>query len=162
MLLSELLSSDRIKVPLGSQTKDDVLRELVELAILGKSRNGGRVDQASVALVESVLASVREREQMLSTGIGGGVAIPHGKTPMLDQLVLAAGVAPRPIDFDALDGRPVQLFFLLIGPESASGAHVKTLSRISRLLRRERLRDELRASGSDDAFLRMVRASEAQ
>jgi PTS system nitrogen regulatory IIA component len=99
---------------------------------------------------------------MLSTGIGGGVAIPHGKTPMLDQLVLAAGVAPRPIDFDALDGQPVQLFFLLIGPESASGAHVKTLSRISRLLRRERLRDELRTSPSNDAFLRMVRASEAQ
>ena len=160
MLLSELLSSDRIKVPLGSQTKDDVLRELVELAVLGK--NGGHAGPPSADIVESVLASVREREQMLSTGIGGGVAIPHGKTPVLDQLVLAAGVAPRPIDFDALDGRPVQLFFLLIGPESASGAHVKTLSRISRLLRRERLRDELRASPDDDAFLRMVRASEAQ
>lgn len=151
MLLSELLSADRIKVPLGSRTKNDVLRELVELV----------ADERMGVDVESILGSVREREQVLSTGIGGGVAIPHGKTPFVDQLVLAAGVAPAPIDFDALDERPVQLFFLLVGPESASGAHVKALSRISRLLRREQLRADLIASGSPADFLRIVRESEA-
>ncbi|MBX6332947.1 MAG: PTS sugar transporter subunit IIA [Gemmatimonadaceae bacterium] len=151
MLLSELLSADRVKVPLGSRTKSDVLRELVELVT--RSRNGQDAD--------SILSSVRDREMVLSTGIGGGVAIPHGKTPAVDQLVLVAGVSPQPIDFDALDGKPVQLFFLLVGPESASGAHVKALSRISRLLRREQLRADLMAAKSPEEFLRIVRASEA-
>ncbi len=151
MLLSELLSAERVKVPLGSRTKGDVLQELVDLVTRG--RNGS--DAAAI------LAAVRDREAVLSTGIGGGVAIPHGKTPYIDQLVLAAGVAPHPIDFDALDGKPVQLFFLLVGPESAAGAHVKALSRISRLLRREQLRLELLTAASPTDFLRAVRASEA-
>ena len=150
MLLTELLTADRVRVPLGSRTKNDVLRELVELA--ASSRDAGAV--------ESMLAAVRDREQVLSTGIGGGVAIPHGKTPHIEQLVLAAGVAPRAIDFDALDGQPVQLFFLLVGPESASGAHVKVLSRISRLLRRDRLRSELIAAQTSDDFLDVIRRSE--
>lgn len=151
MLLTELLTEGRVKVPLGSQTKNDVLRELVELAASG--RNSGAV--------EAMLTAVRDREQVLSTGIGGGVAIPHGKTPHVEQLVLAAGVAADAIDFDALDGQPVHLFFLLLGPESASGAHVKTLSRISRLLRRTQLRAELLQASSPAAFLDVIRRSEA-
>ena len=123
MLLSELLSADRVRVPLGSRTKDDLLRELVELAIPNS-------DSEARA---SVLGAVRERERELSTGIGAGVAIPHGKTTCVDELVMSAGVAPVPVDFDALDGQPVQLFFLLVGPESASGAHIRALARISRL-----------------------------
>jgi mannitol/fructose-specific phosphotransferase system IIA component (Ntr-type) len=151
VLLSELLSAGRVKVPLSSRTKDDVLRELVELASVGRD----------AADVDAILASVYEREDVLSTGIGDGVAIPHGKTPHADQLVLAAGVAPQPIEYDALDGRPVRLLFLLIGPETAASAHVKALSRISRLLRREQLRQALVASPSPAAFLEVVRASEA-
>lgn len=151
VLLSELLSAERVKVPLASRTKGDVLRELVELVAPSAGRGGDAVDP------ESILESVRERESVLSTGIGDGVAIPHGKTPHVDQLVLAAGVAREPIDFDALDGKPVQLFFLLVGPESAAGAHVKALSRISRLLRRESLRASLVAAQSAPDFLRLIR-----
>lgn len=151
MLLSELLTEDRVKVPLGSRTKDDVLRELVQLAV------GDR----GPAVVEAVLGAVREREVILSTGIGAGVAIPHGKSPALDQLIMAAGVAGMALEFDALDAQPVELFFLLVGPESASGAHVKALSRISRLLRRGPLRDDLRAARTPHDFLRVVRESEA-
>jgi mannitol/fructose-specific phosphotransferase system IIA component (Ntr-type) len=151
VLLSELLSAERVKVPLDSRTKSDVLQELVELVTSDReNRDTG-----------AILSSVREREMVLSTGVGGGVAIPHGKTPHIDQLVLAAGVAPEPIDFDALDGKPVRLFFLLVGPESASGAHVKALSRISRLLRRESLRSDLLAARSSEDVLRMIRESEA-
>ena len=150
MLLVELLSADRIRVPLSARTKDAVLEELVELASKG---HDAKVRSA-------ILAAVRERESVLSTGIGGGVAIPHGKTPVIDQLIVAAGIASTPIEFDALDGHPVELFFLLIGPESASGAHVKTLSRISRLLRREPLRAALRAAKSAEEFLGIVRSSE--
>jgi mannitol/fructose-specific phosphotransferase system IIA component (Ntr-type) len=151
VLLSELLSAERVKVPLDSRTKSDVLKELVELV------TRDREDRDT----DAILSSVREREVVLSTGVGGGVAIPHGKTPHIDQLVLAAGVAPEPIDFDALDGKPVRLFFLLVGPESASGAHVKALSRISRLLRRESLRTDLLTARSSEDFLRMIRESEA-
>lgn len=151
MLLVELLSADRIRVPLRARTKDAVLEELVELAAHDREPSVRR----------AILAAVRERESVLSTGIGSGVAIPHGKTPIVDQLIVAAGIAAVPVEFDALDGQPVQLFFLLIGPESASGAHVKTLSRISRLLRREPLRTSLRAAKSADEFLGIVRSSEA-
>lgn len=151
MLLAELLTAERIRVPLSARTKDAVLEELVELA--------ARDHDASVR--RAILSAVRERESVLSTGIGSGVAIPHGKTPVIDQLIVAAGIAGTPVEFDALDGKPVELFFLLIGPESASGAHVKTLSRISRLLRREPLRTALRAAKSADEFLGIVRSSEA-
>ena len=151
MLLSELLSEDRIRVPLRSRTKDDLLRELVSLVTSGR-------DQAAV---DAVLDAVRQRERELSTGIGGGIAIPHGKTPVMDQLVMAAGVTPSPVDFESLDGRPVRLFFLLVGPESAAGAHVKTLARISRLLRRDPLRQALCDAGSARSFMDVVQASEA-
>ena len=151
MLLSELLAPSRVRVPLRSQTKDELLRELVELA----------AGERDAAAVQSMLESVRDRERVLSTGIGGGVAIPHGKTPVIDELVMAAGVCARPVEFDALDGAPVELCFLLIGPESAAGAHIKALSRISRLLRRDPLREALRGAASADEFLRVVRESEA-
>jgi mannitol/fructose-specific phosphotransferase system IIA component (Ntr-type) len=151
LLLSELLTADRVKVPLGSRTKNDVLRELVDL--VANERNA--ID------AEPILAAVRERELVLSTGIGAGIAIPHGKTPHVDQLMVAAGVAREPVDFDALDGQPVRLFFLLVGPESAAGAHVKVLSRISRLLRRDQLRKDLMMAPSAEAFLGIVRSSEA-
>ncbi|MFN2398315.1 MAG: PTS sugar transporter subunit IIA [Gemmatimonadaceae bacterium] len=151
MLLSELLSASRVKVPLTSRTKPEVLRELLELVADG--RTPGQVS--------AMLEAISERELVLSTGVGDGVAIPHGRTPYVDTLLLAAGVATQPIDFDALDGRPVQLFFLLVGPESASGAHVRALSRISRLLRRDRLRADLLSAGSPEAFLQVVQKSEA-
>lgn len=151
MLLVELLSAERIRVPLGARTKEDVLEELVELA----------AHDHDATVRRAILAAVRERESVLSTGIGSGVAIPHGKTPIVDQLIVAAGVASTPVEFDALDGKPVEVFFLLIGPESASGAHVKTLSRISRLLRREPLRNSLRQAKSAEEFLGIVRSSEA-
>ncbi len=151
MLLVELLSADRIRVPLSARSKDAVLEELVELA----------AGDHDAKVRSAILAAVRERESVLSTGIGSGVAIPHGKTPVIDQLIVAAGIAGTPVEFDALDGKPVELFFLLIGPESASGAHVKTLSRISRLLRREPLRTALRGAKSAEEFLGIVRSSEA-
>lgn len=150
MLLTELLSPDRVKVPLGGRTKDAVLRELVDL--IASTHPGSDPD--------AILESVRAREQVLSTGIGAGIAIPHAKTPIADELVLAAGVAPHDVDFDALDGKPVRLFFLLVGPESASGAHVKALSRISRLLRRDNLREALLSAASVEDFMRVVHASE--
>jgi mannitol/fructose-specific phosphotransferase system IIA component (Ntr-type) len=149
--LTELLAPDRVRVPLRSRAKDDLLRELVELAAGSRGQD----------VVEALLRSVRDREAVLSTGIGEGVAIPHGRTPLLDTLVVAAGICESPVEFSSLDGRPVELCFLLAGPESAAGAHVKALSRISRLLRRDALRDGLRAVRTGEDFLALVRESEA-
>jgi mannitol/fructose-specific phosphotransferase system IIA component (Ntr-type) len=150
VLLSQLLAAERVKVPLGGRTKDEVLRELVEL-IAGEAGPGE---------VEAILASVNERERRMTTGIGDGIAIPHGKTSLVDSLVVAAGVARWPIDYDSLDGQPVRLFFLLLGPGTANTAHVKALSQISRLLRRDSVRGELVAAPSAGEFLRIVQASE--
>ena len=150
MLLSELLTADRVRIPLGGRTKNDLLRELVALATAGQD----------AAVADAVLSSVLERERVGSTGFGDGVAIPHGKSSELAELRMAAGVVVQPVDFDAVDGAPVHLFFLLVGPESAAGGHVRALSRIARLLRREPLRDRLRAARSTDEFLRAIKESE--
>jgi mannitol/fructose-specific phosphotransferase system IIA component (Ntr-type) len=151
VLLTDLLTVERIKIPLEGLSKDDLLEELVGIL----TRNDGIQDG------ESVLSAVREREAILSTGIGHGVAIPHGKSACVPALRMAAGRAGAPVDFDALDGQPVALFFLLVGPESAAGAHIKALSRISRLVRRDDVRSRLIAARSPDEFLLTLREAEA-
>lgn len=151
MLLTELLSIDRIKIPLESQTKDDLLRELVGVAAA----------PAGTPEREDVLRAVREREAVLSTGIGHGVAIPHGKSSAVGDLRMAAGRAAAPVDFDALDGQPVSLFFLLVGPESAAGPHIKALSRISRLVRKDEVRDKLVAARTAQEFMDALREAES-
>jgi mannitol/fructose-specific phosphotransferase system IIA component (Ntr-type) len=144
VLLGDLLSPARIRVPLLGRDKEAVLSELVQVVADG----GGQYDD--------ILRAVRAREAVLSTGIGYGVAIPHGKSPTLPDLRLAAGVAAPPIGFQSLDGQPVSLLFLVVGPESASGAHVKALSRISRLVRREPFRQRLLQARDADEFYRSL------
>jgi mannitol/fructose-specific phosphotransferase system IIA component (Ntr-type) len=149
--LTELLAPERVRVPLAGQSKDELLRELVAMVADGRGPD----------VADSLLRSVREREAVLSTGVGEGIAIPHGRTPLLESLVMAAGVCAAPVEFGSLDGEPVALCFLLAGPESAAGAHVRALGRISRLLRRPPLREALLASQSPADFLALVRESEA-
>ena len=151
MLLGELLTADRIKVPLESRDKPSVLRELVEL--LARTTGGEAAD---------VLRAVLEREDCLSTGFGHGVAIPHGRTPTVNSLALVAGRAGVPIDFGAVDGLPVRLFFLVAGPESAAGDQVRALARIARLVRRDYLRERLLKAASADDFAQIVREAEGQ
>ncbi len=151
MQLTELLSPERIKIPLVSSSKDDILAELVEVV----ARN------ASVRDTDGILRAVREREEVLSTGIGSGVAIPHGKSSAVTDLSLVAGVQPEGIDFEALDGKAVNLFFLLVGPESAAGQHVKALSRISRLLRRDSFRVRLTEATTPEQFYSIIAEAEA-
>lgn len=150
VLLSDLLSAARVKVPLAAATKDALLDELVDLL----------VQDDCVDDPEEVLRVVREREAILSTGIGSGIAIPHGKTPVCGGLSIAAGVTTEPVEYDALDGEPVQLLFLLVGPETEAGAHIKALSRISRLVRQPELRDRLIAASDGEEFLRALREAE--
>lgn len=151
MLLSDLLTPERVRVPLRGTTKDALLEELVEIL-----REAGAVADA-----EGVLRAVRERERVLSTGVGSGVAIPHGKSDGVAELAMAAGVVPQPVDFDALDGEPVSLLFLLVGPDAAAGQHVKALSRISRLVRRDAFRERLSAANNAEEFVSLVAEAES-
>jgi mannitol/fructose-specific phosphotransferase system IIA component (Ntr-type) len=151
VLLSDLLSADRVIVPLAGGSKEALLEELVSLLH----------SRGAVRDPDDVLRAVRRREDLLSTGIGNGVAIPHGKAESVPSLVMAAGVTAEPVDFDALDGEPVKLVFLLVGPEVAAGPHVKALSRISRLVRRESLRERLTSARSAEEFLQIVQEAEA-
>ena len=150
VLLSELLSSMRVKVPLEATTKDEVLSELVDVLV----SDGCVVDR------DAALRVVRERERVLSTGIGNGVALPHGKSDACEEISMAAGVTRAPLEFDSLDEEPVRLVFLLVGPESAAGLHIKALSRISRLVRQPELRQRLVAAPDRESFLEVLREAE--
>ena len=151
MLLSELLTPERVRVPLRGASKEALLEELV-----GVLHAAGAVDDA-----DAVLAAVRAREQVLSTGVGSGVAIPHGKSDRVAELALAAGVTGGPVDFDSLDGQPVRLLFLLVGPADAAGLHVKALSRISRLVRKDEFRKRLAGARTPEEFIALLVEAEA-
>jgi PTS system fructose-specific IIA component len=149
VLLSRLLTPDRIRVPLVARDKPGVLRELVELLV---GTAGGSADD--------ILHAVRDREDAQSTGFGHGIAIPHARTPTLPGLTLVAGRSDTPIDYGAVDGQPVQLFFLVAGPEVAAGDQVRALARIARLVRRDSLRERLLKAQSAEDFARTVEEAE--
>ena len=151
MLLADLLVEGRVKVPLTGGTKDEVLAELVELVAAGMAPGAAT----------PILEAVRQREREMTTGFGDGIAIPHGRTPTVDALGIAAGVTREPIDYDAVDGEPVRLVFLLVGPETAAGEHVRTLARIARVVRRPEVRSALLAAPTVGEFVRVIRQAEA-
>lgn len=152
LLLADLLTPDRIRIPLQSHDKTGIIEELCHFLATGSG--------ATPEEEEEIREAVLEREKVLSTGIGGGVAIPHGKSEAVEGLVLVAGRTAEPVDFEALDERPVSIVLLLVGPESAASLHVKLLSRISRLLRHPELRDRLAVAESPEAFHETLRRAE--
>jgi mannitol/fructose-specific phosphotransferase system IIA component (Ntr-type) len=151
VLLADLLVEGRVKVPLTGGTKDEILAELVELVAA----------DMGPGVASPILAAVHDREREMTTGFGGGIAIPHGRTPAVDGLGVAAGVTRHPIDYDAVDGEPVRIVFLLVGPETAAGEHVRTLARIARLVRRPEVRNALLDAESVGDFVRVIRQAEA-
>jgi len=122
--LSDILDASCISTRLKEKRKPDVIRELVEILHLA-----GKIDDA-----EAVTAKVLEREALTTTGIGGGIAIPHGMSPDIPEMVMAFGRHPRGVKFDAVDRKPVKLFFLIVGPEGARNEQLRILSKISRYL----------------------------
>ena len=130
MRISEFLSPEAVIADLRAKDKQEVLREL-----------SAALSRAHPSLKEERLVEVlREREKLGSTGIGEGVAIPHGKLAGMTQLLAAFGVSRGGVDFEAIDGRPTHLFFALVAPENSAGVHLKALARISRLFKNARFR----------------------
>jgi mannitol/fructose-specific phosphotransferase system IIA component (Ntr-type) len=152
MHLSELLNENAVTLTLAARDKESCIKELVQLL---ETAHG-------VNTRGEILSKVLQRESMMSTGIGNGVAIPHGKTRLLDHLVAACGVSPAGIEFDSMDGEPASLFLLLVSPESLRGPHVKALANVSRLLKEESVRNALRQSRTPQEFLSVLREAEGR
>jgi nitrogen PTS system EIIA component len=128
---------------------------LLRLATL-LARGSGEVDSAEI---ERVLA---DRERLQSTGVGGGVAIPHGAIDRIERLVGAVLLCPEPIEFDAIDKEPVSILFAVIGPKRQTGEHLKTLARVSRLLRNESFREKLLMSPNGKSAFELMCDEEAR
>jgi PTS system nitrogen regulatory IIA component len=145
VLLTEILKPDRVVVPLTCRDKREAIAELARVLV---ERTGGPLDE--------VLGAIEERESVLSTGIGFGVAIPHAKCEAVRELTMVGGVSATPVPYDSIDGEPVRLFFLIVGPEASAGLHVKLLSRIARLVRRDGVRKQLVESRTPDEFYNVL------
>jgi nitrogen PTS system EIIA component len=140
-----------VVVPLSARDKSGVIAELTRHLT---ERTGGSYSD--------VLGAVEEREAGWSTGVGFGVAIPHARSAAVKQLSLVCGVSRDPVPYDSIDGEPVRLFFLIVGPESSGGQHVKVLSRIARLVRRENLRQRLCEAQTPDEFYQALLDAESR
>ncbi len=140
MKILDVLSVEAILVDMKSVDKKGIIEELVT-----------PVARLAEADHEEVVRVIMERERLGSTGIGGGIGIPHGKLKSLKSLVLGFGLSRKGVDFESLDGKPTHIFFLLLTPENSTGLHLKLLSRISRILKDELFKERLlKASTSND------------
>jgi nitrogen PTS system EIIA component len=128
--IADFLSPQAVVADMQSRTKPEVLRELS--ATLAKAHKSLSEDR--------LVAVLQEREKLGSTGIGEGVAIPHGKLAGMDSLQAAFCVSRQGVDFESIDGKPTHLFFALVAPENSAGVHLKALARISRLFKNPRFR----------------------
>jgi len=152
MKIMDFLHEKAIKAELVASTKEGIIKELVELLA------GAQAIKDKEKLTRTLL----ERETLGSTGIGQGVAIPHGKSESVKELVAAFGLSKKGVDFDSLDGEPVYIFFLLVAPEDSAGPHLKALARISRLLKDKYFRDTLRMSKDVKTILKIIRQEDAK
>ena len=146
MNLKDLLTADVIKIPLESDEKFQIIEEMVDML-----NDAGRLQNRDM-----VLDAVLERERVMSTGMGDGVAIPHAKTDGVKELVAAFGITKQNIDFQSIDEKPVRIIFLLAGPSDQTGPHLKALSRISRLMHRKEFRDKLASVRSDAEVIEAI------
>lgn len=150
MKLSDLLHKDFIIAELKSTAKEDVINELIELF-----QNDSRVID-----LKKVRDAVLDRERIMSTGVGKGFAIPHGKTNAVNEILAAFGKTDNPIDYQALDNQPVHLVFLLVGKDNMVSTHIKLLSRISRMMTKEDFREKLMLAKSSEEIIEIFKAEE--
>ena len=151
MKITEVLERDAIVPHLQARDKKGVLEELV-----------AAVAPRTGIAPEELVRVLMERERLGSTGIGGGIGIPHGKLKRLDRLVVGVGLSRQGIDFESLDHRPTHIFFVLITPENSTGLHLKLLAQISRLLKNEPFKERLLAADDADAIWDAIAAQDEE
>jgi len=150
MRILDFLSHDTIIASLQSQSKEEVLAELVEPIARANSRLDRRV----------LLQTLIDRENLGSTGIGGGIAIPHGMFDRLDRLMASFGKSDGGVDFSSMDNKPAHLIFLLVAPKNNAGEHLKALARISRLFKDPMLKRDLQQARTADDIYRLLEESD--
>ena len=151
MKILDVLKKQAILDDLKSQTKKGILEELV----VPLARITGR-DQKDLVRV------LMDRERLGSTGIGGGIGIPHGKIKDLESLVLGFGLSRKGVDFESIDGQPTHIFFILITPENSTGLHLKLLARISRILKNDQFKQRLQNATDDDEILGIIKEEDEE
>jgi fructose-specific phosphotransferase system IIA component len=150
MKVSELLKPEFIISDLQGESKEEIINELIELF-----KKDPRVED-----LEKVRSAVLDREKVMSTGVGKGFAIPHGKTNAVKEIIGAFGKIKDGIDYDALDGNPVQLVFLLVGKDNLISTHIKLLSRISRLMNKDDFRHRLMEANNANEIVKLFSEEE--
>ena len=152
MKIVDLIKRDMVVPALQATDKRAILEELATY-MAGRHP---RIDRATLARV------LIEREQLASTAIGEGVAIPHGKLATVGEIVACLGRAPGGVEFDSMDGQPTFLFFVLVAPESSTGAHLKALARISRVFKDPEFRRRLMAAGDAESMYHVIAEEDAK
>jgi PTS system nitrogen regulatory IIA component len=145
MKILDVLTQETINVELKANDKKGILDELV-----------GPVAQLTGASHDDLVKVLMDRERLGSTGIGGGIGIPHGKYKELESLALGFGLSRKGVDFESLDGRPTHIFFLLLTPENSAGIHLKLLARISKLLRDDDIKSRLMQAETPEDVLAVI------
>ena len=151
MKISDILTENLVATGLPGNTKNEVIDAMIDLV----------ASSPKVMDKEKVRKAIFEREEIMSTGVGNGFAIPHGKTEAVADIVAAFAVTAQPIDYQSLDEKPVRLVFLLVGKDNLVGPHIKLLSRISRLMNKEEFRRRLLDLKSPGEILEAFRQEEA-
>ncbi len=151
MILTQILRVGCVKVPLESNEKISAITELIDLL-----DNEGLFRDRQTAL-DAVLT----REQTRSTGIGSGIAIPHGKCKATKELVMSIGIAKEPIDFSSVDGKPVRIILLLVSPVNQTGPHIQALAQISRLMLDENFKGKLENAETAEEVHELIRSKES-
>ncbi len=152
MKIAEFLHPSAVVSDLTAGSKQEILQELC-----------GSLARAYPALrAERLVEVLQEREKLGSTGIGEGVAIPHGKLPGLSGLLATFGVSRGGVDFEAIDGKPTHLFFALVAPENSAGIHLKALARISRLFKNPRFRESILQAKSAQEIYNLIAQEDAK
>lgn len=150
MTLADILNENTIAVDLKAEEKEEVLIEMVNLLEQGWETKDK----------EDILKAIKSREELMSTGIGHGVAIPHARSNSVDRVLAAFGKSEKGLNFNALDKKPVYLLFLLIAPEDASNAHIRILARVSRLLKHNYFRELLKTAKTPQEILSLIKKEE--
>ena len=150
MEITDILKPDCVMANLKASSKKQALQELAQ-----------RAADMTGAQERAIFDVLLERERLGTTGVGNGIAIPHGKIQGIDKLFGLFARLEKPVDFDAIDEQPVDLLFLLLAPESAGADHLKALARVSRLLRNRTICDKLRGSTDADALYALITESNA-
>lgn len=150
MNIFSLLSSQTILPNLQANDKEEVLEKMIS----------SLEDEVSDGEIEKIRDAVFEREKIMSTGVGKGLAIPHGKASGIEQTYAAFAILDEPVDYQAIDNEPVNMVFLLVGPQASNSLHIKMLSRISRLMNNSAFRERLRKSSSAEEIIEQFKEEE--